>query len=139
MKRAMRLEPYYPEWVASVAAYGHLALGEYEQANAIYAAHFASKKDNSHTRFFALCGLAAIAVFQGDVKGGQKHITKLLQLKPNSNIKHLHSRIWYGKDKTFTARYLDAVRQAGLPENPPGMKPKKPSIFFFKQKTAYDV
>ena len=115
----MRLEPYYPEWVAIVAAGNHLQLGEYEQANAINAALFASEKDTAYTRLIPLAGMAVAAVFQGDIEGGREYIRKLLELKPNSNVKHFQHRLRYEKDKAFWGRYFDALRQAGLPENPP--------------------
>ena len=128
VKRSMRLEPYYPEWVGTVAAWAHLQLGEYEQAKAIYTSHLALEKDNPHTRLFPLSNLAVIAVFEGNVESGREYIQKLLEIKPNSSVELIRRRSSYGKDKAFLNRSLDALRKAGLPEHPPGAKPKKPSI-----------
>ncbi|MBT4490867.1 MAG: adenylate/guanylate cyclase domain-containing protein, partial [Rhodospirillaceae bacterium] len=62
IERSMRLEPYYPEWVANYLAFGHLMIGQFEQAKPIYLAHMASEIDNPYTRISALTGLAVIAM-----------------------------------------------------------------------------
>ncbi len=118
LRRSMRLEPYYPDWVAGALAWGLVKLDAYEEAKAIFAAHVASDTKNPFTRGSALSGLAFIAMSQGEMERGREYIRNLRRFIPGIGVKRMQSGVFLGndKDRDFGAKLLETLRQAGLPE-----------------------
>jgi adenylate cyclase len=129
LKQTMRFEPYFPPWVAFNLSFAYMHLGEFEEAKRIDEGLLAStnvKDVRTHPR--VLGHLAAVAVFEGDLNKARDYANRLLKMKPNFNIAGYSRGYAFNKDQAFLARYYDALRKAGLPENPPLKLPEKPSI-----------
>jgi hypothetical protein len=115
LKRSMRLEPYYPDWVANALAFGHLMLGQHDQAKAIFKSHVEARLDNPFTLIGAHGGLAFIAVNEGDLMAAKGHMTDLRKVHPEAGASWYRNRLSYLKDKAFIENYMMVLRQAGLP------------------------
>ena len=116
LKRAMRLEPYYLPWIPSILSRGHLMLGQYEEVKAIEEARLASAPENAFAPTEPLLRLAAISVFMDEVGRARQYIEQLLENEPDASVSTVKRRQLNLKDRVFVERYLDALRQAGLPE-----------------------
>jgi len=128
-KLGMRYDPYYPTYAAYSLVFGLMHLGKHDEAKKIAEGLLASKDvADVRTHPAALRLLTAIAVFQDDLDMARGYANSLMELKPEFSISKFKRRVAYYKNKTFTTRYLDALRKAGLPENPPLKLPSKPSI-----------
>ena len=60
--------------------------------------------------------MAVIAVFKGEMEKARDYIAQLLELNPQFSITATKGRNGFMKDQELLKRYLDALRQAGLPE-----------------------
>ena len=127
-RRVMRLTPFHVDWVPLVLADSLVRLGQYDEAKAIYQGVLASPTKDVTLHPRSLRGLAAVSVFEGDIGRARGFAEKSLAFQPDRSVSEIRRALFYEKDQAFVKRYLDALRQAGLPEDPPSAKPKKPSI-----------
>lgn len=114
-KHAMRLHPHYDEWVPVRLAFSLVAQEKYDEAQELFTAVITSGK-SVRQPVQALEGSAVIAVFKGEVEKARAYIAQLLELNPQFSITATKGRNGFMKDQAFLKRYLDALRQAGLPE-----------------------
>ena len=104
-------------------------LGRHGKAKELYEGVLSSHAGHPLVALSAPPGLAVISVIEGDLDGARKRIDDWSQNNPMANIAALRNQFSDTlKDQAFAERYLDALRHAGLPENPPLPLPDKPSI-----------
>ena len=114
-KHAMRLHPHYDEWVPVRLAFSLVAQEKYDEAEELFTAVITSGK-SVRQPVQSLEGMAVIAVFKGEMEKARDYIVQLLELNPQFSITATKGRNGFMKDQAFLKRYLDALRQAGLPE-----------------------
>ena len=115
LKHAMRLQPHYDEWVPVRLGFSLVAQEKYDEAQELFMAVIASGK-TIRQPVQALEGMAVIAVFKGEMEKARDYIAQLLELNPQFSIQATQGRNGFMKDQAFLKRYLDALRQAGLPD-----------------------
>jgi len=115
LKHAMRLHPHYDEWVPVRLGFSLVAQEKYDEAEELFMAVIASGK-TIRQPVQALEGMAVIAVFKGEMEKARDYIAQLLELNPQFSIQATQGRNGFMKDQAFLKRYLDALRQAGLPD-----------------------
>ncbi len=126
--RAMRLHPRYPQWMPLSRAFGLMMLGRNTEAAVIGEAILASPRKDSRAHRNSRLMLAAMAIFENRDADAGELIEKTLDADSHASVSLQKREIYFIKDRAFLNRFLDALRQAGLPENPPLPLPDKPSI-----------
>ena len=111
LKRAMRLSPYYPAWMAATLGLAYMMTGDY--SNAIIA-HEELIKRQTLTQF-AYARLAAIHAVQGDDQAARRYVAELLKINPGFTVSGWSQVLLY-RDPKDRAWELNALRKAGLPE-----------------------
>ena len=113
LARAMRLSPLDPLtfFMMSYTAIAHFFAGRYDEAWPL--AERACLEEQNFV--FSLRIAAASNAFAGRLAEARRWIGRALQLDPNLRISNLKDRIGPMRPEDF-ARYVDALRKAGLPE-----------------------
>ena len=114
-KSSMRLGPHYPEWVPVRLAFSLLQQGVNDEAQKFFAGVVATG-ESVRQRVQALEGLAASSIFNKEIEKAQGHVKELLKLNPSFSVGAAKGRNGLMKDQAYLKRYLEALRQAGLPE-----------------------
>ena len=114
-KRSMRLGPHYPEWIPVRLAFSLLQQGVNDEAQKFFAGVVATG-ESVRQRVQALEGLAASSIFKKEIEKAQGHVKELLKLNPSFSVGAAKGRNGLMKDQAYLKRYLEALRQAGLPE-----------------------
>jgi len=127
IKKAMRLDPYFPGWYWFRLAMGNRLLGRYEEAVAILEKRVEVTEKAGKPYFMLYIELAPTYVMMGRMEDARACVTKLLKINPEISIEAWRKSQLY-KDPEYTERILEALRKAGLPETPPLPLPDKPSI-----------
>jgi TolB-like protein/Tfp pilus assembly protein PilF len=117
LKQGMRLEPYHQFYVPQEIAFGHMMLGQYEEAKAILESLLESPIGGAVNHLQASARLAAISIFQGDVERARQYVKKMLDIFPMASIANARRFHIPLKDKEFRDRIIEAMRTAGLPES----------------------
>lgn len=128
LQQTMRVEPDYAGWIPLSVQEYLVALERYDEAKIIANGVLASSNGDARFRLATLFILAVISVHEGDMETANEMVTEILNANPKANISDYQKRLYFVKDREFIERYLDALRTAGLPENPPLKTPDKPSI-----------
>jgi len=116
---AIRLQPYHPKWMPNGLGKSLLAHGEYDEAEEVLSAIIQSDTKNVHERIKALTRLTVTSVFKEDFEKAKDYLKQLKKLAPNFSIDMAKANdLSRGKmaDQEFMQRYLDALRQLGIPE-----------------------
>ncbi len=92
----------------------------YEKARVIGEGVLESETDFAGAHVVAHMQLAATDIFDGDVSSAQHHAKRAIEILPQVSVSGTKSFLSYWKDKEFLERYVSALREAGIPENPPG-------------------
>jgi TolB-like protein/Flp pilus assembly protein TadD len=123
LKKAMRLSPYHPVWMDAAIGLPYMMTSRYDKAIQAYQTVLASNQLVlfSHER------LAAIYALNGNVDMARVHAAKVLEIKPDFSV-DAWSRVFKYKNQKDLDRELDAMRKAGLPENPVRPPQDKPAI-----------
>ena len=117
LKRAMRLEPYYPAFFPNTLSLGLMVLGKNEEAEEIASAVLRSDPKAVSDRLTALGRLAVINVFKGETEKAREYGRQILEARSYLTISIVRMYVFGSfTDKEFVERYLDGLRQAGLPE-----------------------
>jgi len=127
-ERAARADPFRPKWVDIGAALNLVMLKNYDKAKKLATTVVASTPSTIIWHRAGLEILAVIAVFQDDVEAGSRYVSQVLEIFPKASITEQERRARGIRDLEFLENYSNALRKAGLPENPPGAKPEKPAI-----------
>ena len=126
LAQAKRMEPYYLPWIPGLIARGHMMLGQLEKAEVIFRGILASETFRSDAHSGAKRGLAVIAGKTGRLEEARRLVAELRQVEPTISIASIKLENSIYKNKDFLESYLDSLRNAGLPEHPPGKEPKAP-------------
>ncbi len=110
-RAAMALNPFYPNWYRNGLARTLLVLGEFDESLAI------SNEILSTEPAHIQCWLQKAYIFHrtgrlGEAKGA---IREVRQFAPDLRLGHLQGLI-HIKDAAFLQRFIDGLREAGLPE-----------------------
>ena len=109
VERAMRLNPYYPEWYL----WG-LGSGQYFAKR--YADAIATFNRMTHHNFYSRTLLAASFAQIGEAERAPAEVAAALKLDPDASLTGLAAwRPLFAKQEDFD-HYVDGLRKAGLPE-----------------------
>ncbi len=117
MELGMRLEPDYPGWLPAPVNFARLELGRYDQAEQLATEVLASDIRDVRAKPFAAAVLTAVAVFEGDLTAAQKRARRLTEIFPKASAANARQIRRAYKNQVFVERYIDALVQAGIPEN----------------------
>lgn len=115
--RGMRLEPDYPDWVPGSINWARLQLGQFEEVKALARSVLASDVKDVRAKPSAQADLVVAAVFEGDLPEARALARKLIEVSPSVSLESIRQLRGRTKDQDFVERYLDALRQAGIPES----------------------
>ena len=110
IKRAMRINPYYPPWHLWVLGLAHYYLDEYEPAIAAYEDYF-ERFDEDDPEAYAQ--LAAVYVAADHLADAQQTIIRLREQYPTYKLSSIDMASYKDPQKQ---RFRAAVLKAGLPE-----------------------
>ena len=119
LKRAMRLQPYHPNWYAWQMGISLLVLEKYDEAEEVFEAVLQSDTEIVSDKYAALGGLAVISVFKQSLENAEKYASQLKELVvygKKFNLAILDPIFGLMKNQEFVKRYLDALRQLGISE-----------------------
>jgi tetratricopeptide (TPR) repeat protein len=111
-KKAMRLHPRYPAWYLTYLGVAYRMLGRYEEA---VAAIEESQDRLPRPNLLVETELAATYSMMGREQDAQRAVAQTLELFPKASLKRM-AKMQYFKDPAHLERILDALRNAGLPE-----------------------
>ena len=107
LERAMRLNPYYPDWYLWYLADAYYSLG---RSTDVVAAVQRMQNPNQGWRL-----LTANFVHLGLMDEAREQARQILRLHPEFTISRWRHRPPY-RDEAFVERFVDALRKAGLPD-----------------------
>ena len=107
LKKAMRLNPYYPDWYLWYMADAYNALGQAEEVIATV--------QRMHDPAEGRRLLAANYAHLGMLQEARAHASEVLRLHPGFTISSWAQRPPY-KDRIILENYMEGLRKAGLPE-----------------------
>ena len=113
MKRAMRLNPYYPEWYLGILAQSYRVAGRYEEAIATYNEFLERSRETGGNTLLAHLGLASTYVRVGREDEAQAHAAEVLKIDPDFSLEWVHKATFF-KDPALLEEELDALHKAGL-------------------------
>lgn len=117
IKKAMRLDPYYPSWYRLRLAIGYQLSGRYEEAVATLEAEL-KRLEKAKTRIATgdyIIQLGITYAMMGRMEEARASVARALEINPKFAIESWRNRLLY-KDPEHTERILEALRKAGLPE-----------------------
>ncbi|MBC8176252.1 MAG: tetratricopeptide repeat protein [Deltaproteobacteria bacterium] len=126
MRKAFRLDPFPPAMYIFVSGNCYFNAHRYEEALAEY--RRALRKGGFSPKILHM-DLAATYAMLGQEDKARYHVAEVLKIDPKASIKR-RAKIFRSlyKNQADVDRRINALRKAGLPENPPGTVPEKPSI-----------
>jgi tetratricopeptide (TPR) repeat protein len=111
IKRAMRLDPHYPDIYLHSLAQAHFHLGQYEEAVELLKRRLIRKPDTDISRVL----LAASYGHLGRIEDAQNMWADALRVNPLYSLEHRRQVLPY-KDPMDFDRIVDGLKMAGLPE-----------------------
>jgi adenylate cyclase len=113
LDRAVRLSPrdFLRDEFELFYAFAHFQMGEYEKAAGFAASALSLRPGHAVPHRF----LAASAALAGDQERAQKALADVVALTPDFNLTSVAEQSIYVQDED-TARLVDGLRKAGLPE-----------------------
>ena len=96
-----------------------LVLEKYDEAEEVFEAVLQSDTEIVSDKYAALAGLAVISVFRQNLENAEKYASQLRELVvygKKFSISILAPSYGLMKDQEFAKRFLDALRQLGIPE-----------------------
>jgi adenylate cyclase len=127
MKRAMRLNPYYREWYLGILAQCYRVAGHHEEAVTTYREFLDRSREAGGNTLLAHLGLASAYVRLGREDEARAHAAEVLRMDPDFSLEWVRQATFF-KDPALLQEELNALRKAGLPDEPPLPLPEKPSI-----------
>jgi adenylate cyclase len=113
VKKATRLNPYYPDWYAGVLGFAYYMASQYEEA----IAPLMEAVNRNPKALWMRAHLAASYAQLGRDEEARNAATAVLEISPEFSIEHWSGS--YGiafKKPSDLEHYLDGLRKAGLPE-----------------------
>ena len=120
MKKAMRLNPYHPDWYWSVLWLAHFMAGQYEEALSIL-----EKLSKPWAKVYRRFAVTYAMLDRMDE--AQAAMAKYRELEPQNTVEQAAATMPFKRPEDLE-RYLNALRKAGMPEKPPLPLPNKLSI-----------
>ena len=111
MQRAIRLSPFYPTWYLNILGFGHYQAGQYDEAEKTL--KLALQRDPAYVDCRLM--LAASYHARGRVDEARREIQEVARHNPDFKLRDLEARLAIVKDREMLARFLDVLRQLGLP------------------------
>ena len=105
LKRAMQLNPYYPDWYLWNLGDALFHLGEYRQT--IHTVRRMRDQAEAHRL------LAASYALLGQMREARQHARQVLIAHPNFSIAHWRKVLPY-RDSSHLAPFIEGLRKAGL-------------------------
>ena len=115
-KQAMRLEPYHLKWYPLVLGLSYMMTGNYNKAEEYLKALVETEKLSKRNRTRALRHMAVLSVFKEESENAKKYFHQLIELDKKHNLSSVKFSYRAMKDQEFLKRYLDSLRQLGMPE-----------------------
>ncbi len=109
VKRAMRINPFHPQWYDAFLAAAYFEDRQYENAIKTTEPLIDLERPGDHTR------LAASYAYLGRMDKAKSHAAKVLESEPDFSILRFAKSRSY-KDESDLEHYLEGLRMAGLPE-----------------------
>jgi len=122
-EQALRLDPLSPGWWFRALGQAYSWVGRYEEA---IAAH---KKSLQRAPNDIVTHLALTTAYSwaGRLEEARAQAEEIMRINPKFSVEQQAKMSLY-KNQADSKRYLDGLREAGLPETPPLPLPDKPSI-----------
>lgn len=120
VEKAMRLNPYHPQWYWTVVWLAHFVAERYQ--NAISSLEKITDPYPSVYR-----RLAATYALLDQAEEAQAAMAKYRELEPQNTIEQAAATFPFKRSEDLE-RLLNGLRKAGMPEKPPPPLPEKPSI-----------
>ena len=125
VKKAMRLDPYYPSFYLELLGHVYLSMEAYEKA----VEAFKMVVVREPHRIVGHQGLAVAYIHLGRKEPARSEVAEILRLFPDYSLevyrKQLHLM---DMDPAEVESHIEALHEAGLPESSPSALPDKPSI-----------
>jgi len=122
-EQALRLDPLPPQWYFRAMGAAYSWVGRYDEAFAFLKKAIQRAPDDLLTRI----ALTIAYIFAGQIEDARAQVAEVIKINPKYSIEQATRSLLF-KEKADRERFLNALRKAGLPENPPGKEPEKPSI-----------
>jgi len=113
MERAMRLNPYYPEWYLGILGQSYRVAGRYEQAIATYNELLERRRKTGGTTIQSHLGLTLTYMKIGKEDEARDHVAELLRIDPTFSLEWVRQATFF-KDQALAEEDLAALRKAGL-------------------------
>jgi len=113
MERAMRLNPYYPEWYLGILGQSYRVAGRYEQAIATYNELLERRQKTGGTTLQSHLGLTLTYMKIGREDDARDHSAELLRIDPSFSMEWVRQATFF-KDQELLEEDLAALRKAGL-------------------------
>jgi adenylate cyclase len=113
MERAMRLNPYYPEWYLGILAQSYRAAGRYERAVTTYNELLERRRKTGGTTIQSHLGLTLTYMKIGKEDEARHHVAELLRTDPDFSLERVRQMTFF-KDQALLEDDLGALRKAGL-------------------------
>ncbi len=111
VKKAMRLDPHYPFTYFFYLGHAYYAMEKYEEAIAALEKGVTHNPDSMGCHLF----LTVIQSELGRKEEAQAQLAEVLRLSPRASMEGQRERMPF-KDQAVLERFLEALREAGLPE-----------------------
>jgi len=129
VKKAMRLHPYYPAYYLTWLGGAYRMSGNYEDALTVYNQLLDRSLKGDFPPAHAHLFLADLYAEIGKEDEARTHAAEVLKIEPEFSLKVVkHINTYDYTDPALMERRLNALRKAGIPDNPPLPLPDKPSI-----------
>ena len=113
MERAMRLNPYYPEWYLGILAHSYRVKGRYEEAIATYNELLKRRRKTGGAAIHTHLGLTLTYMKIGKEDEARDHAAELLRIDPSLSLEWVRQATFF-KDQELLEQDLAALRKAGL-------------------------
>jgi adenylate cyclase len=113
MKRAMRLNPYYPEWYLGILAQSYRVAGRHEKAITEYDELLERRRKTGGATLLPNLGLASLYMMIGEEDKARDHAAEVLKIDPDFSLEWLRQATFF-KDQAIIEEEIDALRKAGL-------------------------
>ena len=118
IKKAMRLNPYYPAYYLGFLANVYRDSGRYEEALVTYQKLFDRAKKGEYPVLYMHLSFTVIYMLLERQKEAMEHAEEALKINPNYSIEQTRKFYSGFKDPTYFEFVFDALRRAGIPEHP---------------------
>jgi len=114
MNRAMRLNPYYPEWYLGILAQSYYLAGRYEEAIVTYNELLRRRRRTGGNVLLPNLCLTLAYLKTGKEQEAQNHVKDVLKIDPNFSLDWMR-KITFFKDQTVLEKDLEVLHKLGLP------------------------